>query len=417
VADADTDGDELLDCLGLGLASEAAVPAAPTLASGDDYGLAVAVDGDTAVVGMPGEDLGTKADAGAVVILVRSSGLWSVQATLTASDAKASDRFGTSVSISGDLVAVGAPQADVLGTKDAGAAYLFRRSSGSWSQETKLVRATRLLNDRFGTAVAALGDFVAVGCPLANAGGLTDSGEVSLFKRESLVWSPSSNLTSSPVTAGDKFGQSLAFGGDATGPMLAIGAPGDDQPGASGCGAVYVPADDLTVTPIVLTRLVAVSPSTNAALGTSVAIDSSGTRVAGGAPLAGVAGVGAKAGLVTVWEESGGSWTAATLAPAGQSAGEQFGSSVSFGTDGTWLVAGSPLRTMGGIAGRGSATVFLFNGTSWATFDRLALPAGGTSASNFGRSAGFTDEGTVLIGAPKHDAKGTVREFMVMPPS
>jgi hypothetical protein len=127
--------------------------------------------------------------------------------------------------------------------------------------------------------------------------------------------------------------------------------------------------------------------------------------------------VGAKAGLVTVWEESGGSWTAATLAPAGQSAGEQFGSSVSFGTDGTWLVAGSPLRTMGGIAGRGSATVFLFNGTSWATFDRLALPAGGTSASNFGRSAGFTDEGTVLIGAPKHDAKGTVREFMVMPPS
>ena len=81
------------------------------------------------------------------------------------------------------------------------------------------------------------------------------------------------------------------------------------------------------------------------------------------------------------------------------------------------LVAGSPLRTIGGIVGRGAATVFLFNGTSWVTFDRLTLPVGGSSASNFGRSAACTAEGTVLIGAPKHDGKGTVREFLSPSPT
>ena len=51
------------------------------------------------------------------------------------------------------------------------------------------------------------------------------------------------------------------------------------------------------------------------------------------------------------------------------------------------------------------------------TFDRLTLPVGGSSASNFGRSAACTAEGTVLIGAPKHDGKGTVREFLSPSPT
>jgi hypothetical protein len=421
VADVDSDGDELLDCLGVSVLSEQAVPPTPTLASADDYGHAIAVDGDIAVVGMPGEDLPSKQNAGAAVVLARSGGEWTVAATLTASDARKGDSFGLSVAISGDLIAVGAPLADVSGTTDAGAVYLFRRSSGTWTEEAKLVRATRVTKDRFGDAVAARGEFVAVGCPLANAGGLADSGEVSIFERVSLVWSPRSNLVSTPVTAGDRFGQSVALGGNAATPSLAVGAPGDDQPGVTGCGAIYVPADDLTVTPIVLTRLVASSPVKNAALGTSVAMDASGMRVAAGAPLTNVAGIGARAGLVTVWDRSGATpsdpWTAATLTPAGQAAEEQFGSCVSFDPNGQALVAGSPLRTIGGIVGRGAATVFLFNGTSWVTFDRLTLPVGGSSASNFGRSAACTAGGTVLIGAPKHDGKGTVREFLSPSPT
>jgi hypothetical protein len=329
-------------------------------------------------------------------------------------DSVKGDRFGTSVSISGNLVVVGSPLADISGTKDAGAAYLFRRSGSSWSQETKLVRATRATTDRFGDSVAAIGDFVAVGCPLANVNGVTDSGEVSVFQRQSLVWSLRSSFTSVPVTASDRFGQSVALGGNAAMPVLVAGAPGDDQTGASNCGAVYVGPLDAEGSAASTTRLVAMAPSASAALGTGVAIDASGTRVAGGAPLAGVAGVGAKAGLVTVWEQSGNSWTAATLTPAGQSADEQFGSCLAFGPDREWLVAGSPLRTVGGVAGRGAATVFRSTSGAWSTWDRLTLPPVGTGASNFGRGAAFAG-GTVLIGAPKHNSKGSVREFAVTP--
>jgi hypothetical protein len=211
-----------------------------------------------------------------------------------------------------------------------------------------------------------------------------------------------------PVTASDRFGRSLAFGGSSTAPTLAVGTPGDDEPGKANCGAVYVVELDADGAATASTRLVATVPQLGAGLGASVSVDDAGTTVASGSPLA-----SASAGEVTVWTNAG-SWTAATLVPPVPAANEQFGASVSLGGAGDVLVAGSPLATIGGIAGRGSATVFTLTAGAWSTYDRLTLPATGSTASQFGRSVSFAG-GTILVGAPKHDGKGTVREFMGPP--
>jgi hypothetical protein len=143
-----------------------------------------------------------------------------------------------------------------------------------------------------------------------------------------------------------------------------------------------------------------------------VSVDATGARVAAGAPIADVPGGGTDCGSVTVWSFTGSAWSGVDLAPADRAAGENFGASVSLRADGLALVAGSPLDSVGGIAGRGSAVVMTFNGTAWSTYDRLTLPAAGTSASNFGRSVAFRGA-SILVGGPKHTppAGGTVRGF------
>ncbi|MEZ5301989.1 MAG: FG-GAP repeat protein [Verrucomicrobiales bacterium] len=121
---------------------------------GDRFGGAVAISGDTVVVGALGEDSGASgvnsvpdesaSSAGAAYVFVRNGGTWSQQAYLKPGNPGASDLFGTSVAVSGDTVAVGARREDggssgVNGTPnddvpDTGAVYVFVRNGAAWSQ-------------------------------------------------------------------------------------------------------------------------------------------------------------------------------------------------------------------------------------------------------------------------------------------
>ncbi len=100
-------------------------------ATGDDFGVSVAISGDTAVVGARYDD-----GRGSVYIFVRVAGAWTQQARLTASDGAAGDDFGYSVGIDGDTVVVGAPDDDDVGTT-SGSAYIFVRSGNTWTQQAK----------------------------------------------------------------------------------------------------------------------------------------------------------------------------------------------------------------------------------------------------------------------------------------
>jgi hypothetical protein len=100
-------------------------------AAWDSFGYSVAVSGDIAVVGAPWEDAGG-VDAGAAYVFSRDQGgtdNWGEVQKLTASDAAAEDLFGYGVAVSGDIAAVGAP-GDSAGGQYAGAAYVFEQQAG-----------------------------------------------------------------------------------------------------------------------------------------------------------------------------------------------------------------------------------------------------------------------------------------------
>ena len=130
------------------------------------FGYSVAISGDTVVVGAY--------QVRAAYVFVRSSGSWTQQAYLQASNTEAYDQFGISVAISGDTVVVGASgnssnATGVNGTQSnnnagsSGAAYVFVRSSGTWTQQAYLKASNTDANDRFGGSVAISGDTVVVG--------------------------------------------------------------------------------------------------------------------------------------------------------------------------------------------------------------------------------------------------------------
>src|SRR5262245_14191324 len=89
----------------------------------ENFGLVVAMDGDTAVVGTPNDDTPTGTDGGAAYVFVRNAaGQWQQRQRLTASNSLANDHFGEAVAISGRNLVVGAPGRNSA----AGAVYAFR---------------------------------------------------------------------------------------------------------------------------------------------------------------------------------------------------------------------------------------------------------------------------------------------------
>lgn len=122
---------------------------ASDLTDDDSFGVSVAMDGDTAVIGAEFAEIGRDRDAGSAYVFTRVNGVWSESKQLIASDKSSIDYFGSSVAIDGDTIVVGARNAD-----GGGAAYVFARSNGAWSEQAKLVADVRVPRESFGSAVA-----------------------------------------------------------------------------------------------------------------------------------------------------------------------------------------------------------------------------------------------------------------------
>ena len=139
-------------------------PASPV--GGLNFGGSVAIDGDTIVIGATGESTGR----GAAYVFVRSGTTWTQQAVLTAAVRDAYDLFGLAVAIDGDTIVVGADGEDSNGSAptnndltSSGAAYVFTRSGTSWTQEGYLKASNLGAGDSFGASVGIDGDAVIVG--------------------------------------------------------------------------------------------------------------------------------------------------------------------------------------------------------------------------------------------------------------
>ena len=407
----------------------------------DKFGNSVVVVGDTAVVGVPGDD-DSYGDSGAVLVFTRNSdGNWSQAAKLKASDAANGDEFGSSVAFDGDTIVVGSPFDDNGNGDDSGSAYVFTKPAGGWGSwdalpqtaddeedkdglTAKLTASDGAAFDEFGSSVAVDGDTIVVG---AYGDGGT-KGAAYVFSEPSGGWSAwddlpqtgandqvedrdglTAKLTAQSAEGGDYFGDSVAIDGDTD--TIVVGASGDDGSSTEFIGSALVfvrPGtgwDDSTET----AKLIASSRGLQDNFGRSVAIDDDTVVV-------GAYGQDTNAGAAYVFTKPNGSggWAewdptvdieTAKLSASDRTDGDYFGFSVAI--DGDTVVAGAYGYNDTNVgADSGSAYVFVKpdNDDGWADTKYDGNEAAKLTASNgagsdkFGTSVAI-DSGTVVIGA------------------
>lgn len=216
----------------------------------DWFGSSVSVDGDTAFVGVHGDN-DRDYDAGSAYVYEKVDGVWTERAKLLASDGEYYDRFGNSVSLSGDTAVIGALFDDDRGS-DAGSAYIFERVGGAWIERAKLLASDGTQFDEFGRSVFISGDRAIVGA-IGNDDLGSLSGSAYIFEKIGGAWVEQAKLLASDGEPFDNFGWSVAVGGDSA----IVGALTHSDPG-SNSGAAYV--FDLNCGPAL--RLVGSCPGT-----------------------------------------------------------------------------------------------------------------------------------------------------------
>ncbi len=259
----------------------------PSDASVERFGQAVAVSGDTIVVGAPatdGDGLPGEAD-----VFVRSATTWTMQQRLSPNGLPGDSEFGYSVALSGGTALIGAP----LSNHDNGDAYVFVRSGASWIQQQVLSGSAAPEVDAFGTSVALNGDTALVGASTATLGA------VFVYVLSGTTWIPQQVLTDDTLVGGatsNVLGTSVALDGD-TAILGARGVNDDAQ------GAAYVVVRSGT-TWTLQQKLVAGDGTPNDEFGTSVAI-------AGDTAIVGAPAHASGAGALYVFNRSGATWTQA----------------------------------------------------------------------------------------------------------
>jgi len=286
----------------------------------DIFGNAVDVSNRTVVVGAFGEDSGSNgvnvppdnsaSAAGAVYVFVENNGVWEQEAFIKASNSGVQDQFGDVVSISGDLIIAGALMEDSSSpvingsqgnagnstTGDYGAAYIFQRVNGEWSQQAYLKAPNAGAGDHFGSSVSISGNLAVVGARFEDSvstgvngelfnNSATNSGSAYVFRRNNAgAWFFHSYLKASNTGSADKFGFDVEISDE----FIVVGAhledsaelgltSGDDDLSNAGAAYVYrVLGDDVEL----VSTLKGSVPGNGDEFGVQVSISGTGVAVA-----------------------------------------------------------------------------------------------------------------------------------------
>ena len=316
----------------------------------------------------------------------------------TASDRDTGDNYGYSVAIDGSYAVVGAKRE---GTSNQGAAYiLFKNTSGSWSQQARLVAPVRGSSDFFGQDVAISGSLVAVGAYGYNGATYSDEGRVYIFRRSGTSWLLEAEITGSSLRTGDWFGYSL----DLAGSTLVVGAYRDDI-GGNNAGAAYVfnrTYNKLTQqafwTEVALLK--ADVPDSDAGFGKAVAISPDAQRILIGSLYDD--DVATDAGAAYVFKDGGSSWSLEEkLTKITSAAYDYFGSAVALSNN--YALIGAPNRN----SGQGAAYICPYQVlTGWQTCSTLTMTVPQASDDGLGYAVSL-DGGIAMVGAYSHNSPAT----------
>ena len=198
----------------------------------DKFGNSVAVDGDRIVVGTPFNDENGE-NSGTAYIFEFDGTNWNETEKLTASDAGAFDRFGFSVSLSGNRALVGAYENDDDGF-ESGSAYIFEFDGTDWN-ETKITASDAVQNDFFGWAVSIFSNRALIGA-IGTNDNAPNGGSVYVFEFDGSSWNETAELSNPDALQNDQFGWSVSLEGD----RALIGAPFEEDNLLANSGAAYI---------------------------------------------------------------------------------------------------------------------------------------------------------------------------------
>jgi len=302
---------------------------------------------------------------------------------LTASDGARNDHFGSVVAMSGDYAIVGAYGDD----DNRGAAYIFKREGTSWIEQAKLRRPVpRQSNDCFGYSVSVSGDYVIVGAGSTHGGDHnTTIGAFSayIFKRNGTSWTQQSELITTDVGLGDRFGSSVSISGD----YSIVGAPHYASRGSAFIfirnDTSWTQQDTLFVPDIPI----------HTYLGDLVSISEDYAIMAGGYHY--YKGRN-DYGPVYIFKREDTTWTEQAILSSSE---RSFGNSISIDED--YVIIGAPEENNDNGDGIGSVYVFNRDGTSWTQHAKLTA-SDGISFDYFGRSLSINGD-RIIVGAPNDD--------------
>jgi hypothetical protein len=309
-------------------------------------------------------------------------------AKLTASDGVAQDQFGYSVSISGNVIVVGAPDHAVGANQYQGATYIFVEPSGGWMDMTETAELTAsdgVANGQLGRSLGISGNTVVAGAPYETVGANSEQGAVYLFVQPQNGWhnmTQTAKLTASNGTADGDLGFSVSISAN----TIVAGAPG--ARGSHGAGYIFVEPKGGWAN---MTSTAELTASIQYGF-QAVAID--GSTIVAGAPY--TPGQGTRFGEALVYVKPSTGWRStstpnAILTASDAGYGDELGWSVS--VSGNVVVAGAPFAD----SDTGAAYVFIEPASAWANMTETSEIKGqpsdglGASVANLGT--------TVLAGA------------------
>ena len=203
----------------------------------DFFGRAVALSGNTLVVGANSDSASALlVDCGSAYVFTRNGGVWTQQQKIIAPDAGWEDYFGYEIAFDGDTLVVGAPGDDIGANNSQGSAYVYKRNGAFWTLQQKLIADDGGQYKSFGKAFALDGDTLVVGALDDKIGANAAQGSAYVFMRDGAIWTQQAKLTANDGTEYDRFGSAVALDGA----TLVVGAFGADVTPFSRHGAAYV---------------------------------------------------------------------------------------------------------------------------------------------------------------------------------
>ena len=356
----------------------------------DNFGNSVSVSGDTAVIGAPGKTINSHVSQGAAYVFVRVGGVWSQQEELAASDGTAGDQFGYSVSVSGKTLVIGASGKTINSHAGQGAAYVFVRSGGVWSQQQELAASDGAASDAFGSSVSVSGVTTVIGSPNKNISG-PGQGAAYVFVFSGTAWTQQQELIASDGAAGDLFGNSVSASGNTT----VIGAP--DKNGSQGAAYVFAASSGAWSQQ---QELIASDGAAGDLFGNSVSL--SGTTA-----VIGAARKNSYRGAAYVFtSNSGAAWAEQReLTASDGAAGDQFGYSAS--VSGDTAVVGAFAKN----SSQGAAYGFARSGGVWSQEQELTA-SDGAANDQLGFSVSLSGTTAVIGAFNKNSEQGAAYVFV-----